>query len=164
MIRCDIFELRLSCGNGATIDYLLWTDLPAGTRVMVTCKRSFINLRNETRVWMGYNDALEVKPSVHGDFNGLKGTIDIRESDQIASSMFDSIQSAHSAGIQSKVSDEVVVVMSVGGRQRLRAFGKNNESLSGQMVDESASPRVVRVSKSLVIPMDNDLQPILGDD
>ena len=164
MVTCDVFELKLNLTDGDTpaIDYVFYTDLPAGTRVVLSCQRTFVNMRDEQSLWVGYNEALEVKPSIHGDYNGGRGRIDVVSSDKKALQLFNQINSSLSPGIKSSVSDAFTVVLTVGARQRLRQFGKKNSELSGQMVSKRGDISVIEVSRSVHVPMKPSFQPLVG--
>jgi hypothetical protein len=163
MITCDVFELVLNVESDGDlfIEYSFYTDLPAGTRVTLSCQRMFANMRDEECLWVGYNEAKMVEPSVHGDYNGGSGRIDVIESDKKALALFKQINKGLSAGIKTPIGDDFTVVLTVGARQRLREFGRNNCNLSGQMVSETGGINVVEVSKSIKLPMLAELQPLL---
>mgnify|MGYP003635139345 FL=1 len=164
MLTCDLFELSLTLKQNASghpvIEFSYYTDLPAGTRVILSCERTYNDMQDEECVWVGYNAVIFVEPAFYGDFNGGSGQIDVVESDQKALALFNEINSSFSSGVKTPVSDDIRVDLTVGARQRLRAFGKNNCELSGQMVECSGGVNVVRVSESLTIPMLPELQPI----
>jgi len=161
MPTCDLFEVNITGLEPDTVDYLVYTDLPAGTRVLVTCQRSFVNLKSERRLWIGYDEALVIQPSIYGDFNGLRGRIDVVQSDRRALERFRNIDASWSSGIGSKVSDEVEIVFTVGARQRLRDYGRNNENLSGQMVSRSGDLKIVESRAAVIVPMHSELQPLV---
>jgi hypothetical protein len=49
----------------------------------------------------------------------------------------------------------------VGGRQRLREFGRNNSELLGTLVTDRGGIKVVEAVRELRIPMKSTLQPAL---
>jgi hypothetical protein len=67
-----------------------------------------------------------------------------------------------SSGISSPVSDTVELGFIVGGRQRLREFGRNNSELSGTLVTERGGIKVVEAVRKLHIPMKSHLQPTMA--
>ncbi len=162
MITCDLFELQLelSDSDNRSLKYMFYCDLPAGTRVVLSCQRTFKNTRGETCLWVGFNTALEIQSNVHGDYNGGVGVIDVDASDRKAFEQFKQINKGFSGGIQTPVSDNFTVVLTVGARQRLKAFGRNNSSLNGDMVGENGGINVVEVEKSCKIPVKDELQPL----
>ena len=90
--------------------------------------------------------------------------MDVIASDERALKRFREIHSdGFSHGTKTPVDDELVVDMVVGARQRIRDFGKYNCNLTGEMVENSGGIQIVRISKSLNIPMRPDLQPLPPD-
>src|SRR5262245_22873767 len=84
MVKCDLFEMSLDVVDEGT-PFLVWscyTDLPAGTHVILTCRRTYLDMRGDRCVWTGHGERVEVLPSVHGDFNGARGRIDVNASDK----------------------------------------------------------------------------------
>lgn len=162
MIICDIFELTLTLKDegGPFIEYNYYTDLPAGTRIFLSCERTYIDLSEEECVWGGYDEEIFVEPATYGDFNGGSGRIDVVESDKQALKLFNQINKNFSSSIKAPVSDVLTIDLIVGARQRLKAFGKNNSELSGQMVHDSGGINIVNVSESITLPMLSELQPV----
>jgi hypothetical protein len=161
MLICDIFDVRASVidGENPTIEYLFYTDLPAGTRVILSCQRTYHDMASELSLWTGHSETMDVMPAVHGSYNGGRGRINVVESDKRGLALFQQINRSNGPGIKSKVSDELTLVFTVGARQRIRDFGKNNNELSGQMVNTAGGIHVVEVQQSIHIPMRDDIQP-----
>jgi hypothetical protein len=162
VLTCNLFELALALhndGRTAILEYLFYTDLPAGTRVILSCERSYTNLRGDKCVWVGHDEAALAKPSIRGDYNGAQGEIDVAASDRRALDRFRQIKNTFSSGITSPVSDTLTVTATVGARQPLKEFGKNNRYLSGRMVYDRGGVNVVEVCKSIVIPIQKESQP-----
>ena len=65
MLVCNLFELSLSVTGDETpiVDYLFYTDLPAGTQVLLSCERTYLNLRGEDSLWVGLNGRLTLIPA-----------------------------------------------------------------------------------------------------
>lgn len=163
MIKCDVFELSAEVVEKTgklVLTYLFYTDLPPHTRAIVTLRRTFLNSRDEECVWGGFNSAEMLNPGVHGDYAGLAGEIDIAMSDQIGADRFREINQSFSAGISAPASDRLSLIVTVGARQRLRAFGKNNANLSGVMVVNSGGINVGESVVTVEVPMADELQPL----
>jgi len=163
MVTCDLFEMNLAVKQKGGKPYLVWsfvTDLPARTQVILSCSRTFLNMRGDTCVWTGHNERLEVQPNALGDYNGTAGRIDVDDSDQKALDLFNEIHTAFSSGVKTPVSDELTLCLTVGARQRLRAFGRNNSDLSGHMVSRAGDINKVEICKSVVVPMQDAFQPV----
>lgn len=166
MVKCDLFEVKLAVENEGDKPYLVWsfyTDLPAGTQIILTCNRTFLDMQGDKCLWTGHNERIEVEPKAHGDYNGAGGRIDVNASDKKALELFNQINAGFSPGIKTPVSDELTLGFTAGARQRVRAFGRNNSELSGQMVTTTGGINVVEMKKSVLIPMQKELQPIETD-
>lgn len=163
-LHCEIFEAEVGLGGSPgrpEIHYKLWTDLPAGTLMALSCYRSYLSWRNERAVWVMAEDELIVRPNVLGDFNGAQGVISVEKADLHAKKEFEQrLKSGFSAGIQTPVGDEVELIFTVGARQRLKAFGKNNRNLAGPLVQEEGGVRFVELRKKVKVPLRSDLQPL----
>lgn len=162
-ILCELFEAELSAVNAhgrPEIHYKLWTDLPAGTLVALGCYRSYTNWRNERCVWVMVQDALTIVPNVLGDWNGVVDTIDVIKGDLEAKKEFEDLLGGSSAGIRTPVEDEIEVVFTVGARQRLKAFGKNNENLVGPLIQKRGPIHYIELAATVNVPMRRDLQPL----
>lgn len=165
LVRCDLFDFSLelnSASDPRVLEFVFWTDLPSGTGVIVSMSRSYLDARGRESLWSIYDDRILVTPGVYGDFNGGKGAVDIDEGDRAALAEFEELLGDFSAGISSKVSDEIEIAFVVGGRQRLKAFGKNNSNLVGAEVTQSGGVRVVEASGKLTAPMQEEYQPLLA--
>ena len=115
-------------------------------------------------VWVGHNERIEIQPAIRGDFNGVTGRVDLVASDRRASLRFERINGEFSSGVKGKVSDQLTVSMTVGARQPMRLFGKNNCNLSGVMVTHTGEVNVVIVEKIILTPMPAELQPYPPDE
>lgn len=163
MVQCEVFEVKVDLEDDNGKPCLAWTfytDLPAGTQVILACKRTFLDMRGDTCLWTGHNERLEVRPKVQGDYNGASGRIDVHASDKKARGLFDEISTGSAPAIKTPVSDELTLGFTVGARQRLRAYGQNNAELRGKMVSANGDINVVVVRKSICIPMQKELQPL----
>ena len=165
MIRCDMFALEVTVERAAhsLLEIRLTTDLPAGALVIVDCARTYETLRERQALWTVFNERFEVKPRVRGDFNGFTVSVDVDAGDEQASSEFEESLSDFSAGIRAPVSDSVTVTATLGGRQRLRPFGRNNENLSGSEVTTDGGIKIARAVVEVSVPMRAELQPLAED-
>jgi hypothetical protein len=164
MIACNLFEVNLSVSGeeNPIVDYLFYTDLPAGTQVILSCQRTYLDLRGSLSLWVGYNERLTVVPSVQDGYCGCRGRIDVVASDKKASDLFKQINSNSPPGISTPVSEMFTIVLTVGGRQRLKEFGRNNSELSGNLVSDRGGIKVVEVSREIRIPMKSAFQPTIS--
>lgn len=158
MIQCDLFETTARLVEDNLLQFQVTTDLPPGTRVLVSCERTFVNYLDEHCVWIGFNDFLEIPPGGNG-CNRAAATIDITASDNLASSSFRGIMKGNAAVIKAPVSDELRLVFTVGARQRLREFGKNNSQLVGKMVKSEGGVAFVSAVVCVHCPMATKYQP-----
>ena len=162
MIQCNFFEirlLRLVDEFPQSVDFLCQTDLPEGTRLILSCQRRFTNTRGEECLWIGQDEELEISSDGSSDSNGCRGHIDVVNSDRKALDRFKQISSESSAGIASPVSDNLELVITVGARQPLKGFGKHNAFLCGRMVREDGGVKFVRETLNVNLPMDRQYQP-----
>lgn len=157
MVTCDVFDLQVDVIEDRLLQYEFHTDLPAGTRVIVVCTRDYEDMRGEGRVWRGYSSMVELRAPISGPLFGQKGIIDVRLSDQKGLNLFREIRG--SSKIRTPVGDDLTLALTVGARQRHRAFGRYNCDLSGKKVENSGGINVVEVRCSVKLPMDGDLQP-----
>ena len=163
MVQCDVFEVKVDLEDESGRPYLVWTfhtDLLAGTQVILACERTFSDMLGATCLWTGHNERLEVHPNVHGNYNGANGRIEVYASDKKARELFEEISTGSAPAIKTPVSDEMILSFTVGARQKLRAYGRNNTELRGKMVSANGDINVVVVSKSICIPMQRELQPL----
>jgi hypothetical protein len=161
-LLCEVFEANLHVANPygrPEIHYELWTDLPDGTLVALGCYRNYTNWRNESCVWVMVQDALTVVPNIKGDYNGVAGVIDVVKGDLEAKEEFEELLRG-SAGIRTPVGDEIEVIFTVGARQRLKAFGKNNQNLVGRLIQERGPIHFIELKAIVNAPMRRDLQPL----
>jgi hypothetical protein len=151
MVTCDFFEIdaNVSDGHNPVIEYKLYTDLPAGTQVILSCQRTFQDMRGELSLWIGHNERLIVMASVLGSYNCCRGQVDVVASDKKALALFKEINQSFSPGVKSPVSDTFTLVLTVGARQRLRQFGNKNADMSGQMVSYVGGINIVEIAKPL---------------
>jgi len=171
MIICDLYQLsaELKGESGRRkISYSLYSDLPAGTRAIISLERFYYNSRGEKCVWTGvgpgFGDEAFFKPNIYGDFAGLEDEIDVELFDRCALEEFEAIITSLSLGVVCRVSDELQLIISVGARQRIRAFGKNNENLTGGMVAKKGSVNIVEAEISFNAPVLAESQPFTSND
>ena len=160
MMVCNLFEVdvNVSGGDNAIVDFVIRTDLPAGTQVIYSTHRTYLDTAGESSVWVGQNDRLIVSEA-----GECRGRIDMSASDIKAAEHYRRINSGYSkSGISTPVSDTVELEFVVGGRQRLREFGRNNSELSGTLVSDRGGIKVVEAVRELRIPMKSTLQPTMA--
>jgi hypothetical protein len=160
MIVCNLFDVSLDISGDEfpIVIFVIRTDLPSGTQIISTCRRSYRDAQGTDSLWVGQGDRLVV--SADGE---CRGRIDINASDKKASDYFRQLNTGHtSPGISSPISDTVELGFMVGGRQRLREFGRNNSELSGALVTDHGGIKVVEAVRKLHIPMKSHLQPTMA--
>jgi hypothetical protein len=158
-IVCNVFSTELHLMQRLlSIVYL--TDLPPETRVIFSCDRYYSDCSGDRKLWPIASGELFVGLGFCNDLNGGSQQVDIDVGDKAALDYFNSLRSAHFTGISSDPSNDVHVVLTVGARQRLRGFGKNNSGLIGNMVRDSGEIRVIRVESSIYCPMLSELNPL----
>lgn len=160
MIVCNLFEVDVTVigGDNPIVDFVIRTDLPAGTQVIYSTHRTYLDSAGEASVWVGQNDRLTISEA-----GECRGRIDMFASDKKAAEHYRQINSGYSkTGISTPVSDTVELEFVVGGRQRLREFGRNNSELSGTLVTDRGGIKVVEAVRELRIPMKSTLQPTMA--
>jgi len=163
MITCDLFELSLEIEqtpNGPELVYKFWSDLPAGTLAGVSVTRTYRDMDGVECLWTLFDDEVQLTKGVMGDYSGGAGRVNIAQGDREGSEEFEDMLGDLSYGISTPVGDEITVNVSVGGRQRLRVFGRNNSNLIGQMVAEEGGIMVAEVRGVVILPLDPGLQPL----
>ena len=163
MITCNVFDLQLAV-DGRKLRWQISTDLPGGTRVIVDIRRYYENSEGEQQLWMLWSDSILLTNTGPGDFNGAAGEIDIDEGDARGLVEFNRLLGPYSSGAVKPVGPEVHVQATVGLRQPLKAFGKNNCNLSGDMVSEdSRGMHFVEREASASLEMSGKFQPVQRD-
>ncbi len=160
MIVCNLFEVavNVSGGDNPIVDFVIRTDLPVGTQIIYSCRRSYRDSQGEDSLWVGQSETLAVSEA-----GECRGRIDMIASDKKAAEHYRQINSGYSkSGISSPVSETVKLRFVVGGRQRLREFGRNNSELSGTLVTDRGGIKVVEAGRELRIPMKSTLQPTMA--
>ncbi len=162
MIECSIFDVKIEVvGNPKrVIKWKFFTDLPCGTNVIVSCKRIYQDYDGDDCVWSLENDTYIVEPTDSGDLSGAKSKFDVDKADKDAQKEFNESINQYSSGIKTPVSNEIIIRFSVGGRQKLKAFGKQNKNLVGSMVSESGRVKVVLVESRVELPIKPEYQPL----
>lgn len=160
-ITCDVFELEVSLKRGQwpSLSYVYWTDLPAGTQVGLLCFRRYEDFSDQECSWLLRGEGVVVGSNARGDFNGGLDTIDIREADRRALADFERLLRPRAPGMKTPPSDEITLLLTVGGRQRLKAFGGGNRNLVGDMVEDANGVNIVRAEVRAVCPMADDTNP-----
>src|SRR5687768_13720060 len=143
MITCDIFDLN-AVVEGRTLRWSVSTDLPGGTRLIVDISRRYTNTRGDSCLWSLWGDAVLLTATGPGDRNGATGILNIDEGDAHGLARFNELLGPYSSGTVNPVRPEIHVQVTVGARQPMKAFGKNNCNLAGGMVADSGGINVVR--------------------
>jgi len=159
MITCDAFDLDLVV-EGRTLRWTVSTDLPGGTRLIVDVSRRFINTRGDKCLWSLWNDAVLLIATGPGDRNVATGTLNVDEGDAHGLSQFNELLGPYSSGVAKPVGPEIYVEVTVGARQPMKAFGKNNCNLVGGMVAVSGGINIVRGEVVVSSEMRREYQPI----
>lgn len=161
MVTCDIFDFTvvLQQLEEPTVFFRVLTDLPINTRVIACCERRYIDDDGNDCVWSGYSEALMITEAFDINMRGLEDTFSVYNSDRDAAATQDWINVGDGLYYSSRVSDELTITLTVGGRQRLREFGHKNCNLKGKMVVNSGGINIVRASATVVSPIDKRLLP-----
>lgn len=161
VITCDVFDIHAAV-EGRILRWSVSTDLPGGTRLIVDVSRQYTDARCDKCVWSLWNDAVLLTPTGPGDRNGAIGTLNIDEGDAHGLSRFNKLLGPYSAGILKPVEHDLFLQVTVGARQPMKAFGKNNCNLTGDMVVDSGGINIVRKELALWVEIRHDYQPIEG--
>jgi hypothetical protein len=105
MIVCNLFDVSLDMSGDEfpIVIFVIRTDLPSGTQIISTCRRSYRDAQGTDSLWFGQSDRMVV--SADGE---CRGRIDINASDKKASEHFRQLNTGYSSsGISSPVSDTV---------------------------------------------------------
>lgn len=159
MITCDVFDLHVVV-EGRTLRWSISTDLPGGTRLGVGVSRRYINTRGDQCLWSLWSEAVLLTATGPGDRNGAMGTLNIDEGDAHGLSQFNELLGPYSSGTMKHVGPEIHVQVTVGARQPMKAFGKNNCNLAGGMVVDSGGINIVEEEVVVSAEMRREYQPI----
>jgi hypothetical protein len=164
MIECDAFDVEIKVieSPDRIIAWELFTDLPCGTKVIVSCNRVYKDYDDEECVWTLDDDTFIVEPTSHGDLNGAKNKFDVDKADKKALVKFNDSITQYSSGIKTTVSDEINLSFIVGGGQIIKAFGKYNGNLTGSMVFDSGGIQIIEVESKVILPMSPKYQPTVA--
>jgi hypothetical protein len=164
MIECNRFDVSVSFADSEvpTIRYRILTDLPAGTRAIISAYRIYLDYEGNECVWSLFWDDFFFGKA-EGDVNGIEGTIDINTGDKIARKEFEDTLSDYSSGIEGELSNEIIVDATVGLRQRLKIFGKNNCNLLGQCVHDDGTMHLVKSGTSIFYPISDENSPFVKE-
>ena len=157
MVVCNVFEASVNVigDESPIVEFVIRTDLPSGTQIIYNCRRSYRDSQGEDSLWVGQSERLAVS-----DDGECRGRIDIVASDTKAFEHYRQLNTGYSPpGISERVSEIVKLTFVVGGRQRLREFGRNNSELSGPHVIDHGGIKIVEAACELRIPMSSMLQP-----
>jgi hypothetical protein len=162
MITCDVFDLD-AVVEGRTLRWSVSTDLPGGTRLIVDISRRYTNTRGDECLWTLWGDAVLLTPTVRGDRNGASGTLNVDDGDARGLLQFNKLLGPYSSGTVRPVGTDIHVQVTVGARQPMKAYGKNNSNLAGGMVAESGGINIVREEVVVLAEMNSEYQPIGGE-
>ena len=162
MIECNNFEIEIEIEETKKrkLSWSFFTDLPCGTKVIISVERFYKDHDDSDCVWTLYNEGIEVTKTDNGDFNGNHGELVVDNADSVAFEDFNENLGPYSSGIKTPVTDSITVEVVVGARQPLKAFGKNNINMAGSQVVQSGNINVVRVSKNVSVPIKDKFQPL----
>ena len=158
VVNCASFECKASVNQQNDVLFSLCTDLPVGTLVGVMFNRSYNDADGQPSVWVGYWESYTVE-KLDDQKNGFSGICSLDESDKLGAAWFKNAHTAISSTISEPVSDSLSVVFTVGGRQKVKAYGKGNRHLSGYLVTKNGDENIVESQASLVCPMNKSYQP-----
>lgn len=160
-INCKLFKCSavVSENQLSVINFALETDIPVGSLVGVMFTRNYFDAEGEDSLWVGYGDSFTVTSMSDSTSNGFRGQLDIDSCDTHGLKWFKNAHSQISTEISTPVSDTLNIVFTLGGRQRNKAFEKNNQNLIGEMVARRGDINCIECRVSLVAPMLSSLQP-----
>ncbi|MCA9107476.1 MAG: hypothetical protein KDA83_18820 [Planctomycetales bacterium] len=157
MVVCERFDVifGISGADNPVLRFEILTDLPAGTLVIYSVRRTYRDSHGGDCAWVGKSDKIAI-----AEGGKCHGRIEINESDAIAAGHFRQIDSGSSAPrISGLVSDTLELSFVVGARQRLREFGRKNSEFAGTLVANRGGINVLEVSHEIMLPMKSSLQP-----
>lgn len=160
MLQCNYFEVsaHATAENSRQIGHRLLTDLPEGTVAIVNVSRYYLDCQGAKCVWTLFGERVSLT-KMKGDFNGFQDVFDIDTGDKRARASFERILSDYSSGIRGELSQEVFVSYTIGLKQRLKAFGKNNCNIEGQYVHDDGVIRIIRGETSVIISISEENKP-----
>ena len=106
MVVCNLFEVILSVSGNENpiVDYLIYTDLPAGTQVLMSCRRTYRDRHANDSLWIGESERLTLVSQVQDGYCGWRGKINVETSDKKALEHFRQLNSVYSpSGISTPV-------------------------------------------------------------
>jgi hypothetical protein len=161
MVECSLFEVVVKCDE--RILYIdIKSDLPAGTRVIVSVFRTYRNLANEEELWQLLSEAIFLE-SLQRELNGFSLSANIDELDGKAKEYFKSVIPSCPRGMTSLPSELINIRCSVGARQKLKLFGKMNKKLRGNKVVASGGINLVEGCSNVILPISEENLPINKD-
>ena len=159
MVECNVLDLVVDVNSETrTVTFTCYTDAPCGTFLIASAERRYKNHADDDCVWILFNDRLTVEPSDTGDLNSVSVTFSVDDGDSRALSSFNDSLGPYSKGMASPLSDTISISVILGGRQRLKAFGRNNCNLSGAMV-AAGTPKTAKEIANVSIPIDSQFTP-----
>ena len=159
MVECNVLDLAVDINSETrTVTFTCYTDAPCGTHLIASAERRYQNRVGDDCVWILFSERLVVEPSDTGDLNSVSASFAVDDADSRALSSFNDSLGPYSKGMASTLSDTISISVVLGGRQRLKAFGRNNCNLSGAMV-VSGSPRTATVVADASMPIDPQFTP-----
>ena len=161
IINCKLFKCSAVVNENQrrVIDFALETDIPVGSLIGVMFTRYYLDADGENSLWIGYGDSFTVTSMGDCTSNGFRGQLDIDSCDSHGLKWFNNAHSEISTKISTPVSDTISIVFTFGGRQRSKAYEKNNQNLIGEMVVRRGDINCIECQATIVVPMLSSLQP-----
>lgn len=159
VITCDIFDLSVVVEN-RTIRWSVSTDLPGGTQFIVDVSRRYTDTRGDSCLWSLWSGRVVLTEKSIGDRNGATGIVSIDDGDACGLAQFNELLGPYSSGTLGPVGPEIHVEATVGARQVMKAFGKNNCNLAGDMVANSGGINIVQAQVIVSVEMRPEYQPV----
>lgn len=158
VVMCTIFTCKAAVTHHREITFSLITDLPIGTLVGVMFTREYRDIDKSRSVWVGFWESYNVD-ELDNDRCGFNGSCLVDSSDKLGATWFKNAHKSISSTISEPVSDKITIVFTVGGRQRVKYFGKGNKHLAGVDVIKDGDDNIIEKHVILTCPMSTIYQP-----
>lgn len=146
-VICNRFDLITKVALRSIV-FHLETDLPEDTTIMVTVSRNYWSKNNETLVIAYFEERTSVgdlhKPMVVG-IDDSEWTGKLERKQKFLASLGETLQ-------VSRISDQVVVSLTVPVSQKNAAFGYRNENLESPLASIAGRLRIIETEKSFHMP------------
>jgi hypothetical protein len=155
---CNHFDVSASVlADAKTIEFSLRSDLPPGTLVILSVQRKYLDYHGQPSIWVGHSERFALGDSRDVAGGVYSGFVDTFHSDTIAYNLFRRINTDGNSSTSSLPSNELDLIFTVGLRQQLKVFGKNNAFLSGSKVSKDGNISIVRAVTTLKLPLDSSI-------